>query len=158
VLKNISYSVVKDNKYELVGKALNCEFIIHQRAQDNGLHQYILIHSSRQPHPISSLTPSLICIFNFPTAELALVYFFNRISIDEILATILTSHQVNCIGSLTCMRDTFINPMLLAISTRRVPTRKTFMFGSYVRCMIGQREKGPPRSCAGRRSKIPVKE
>jgi hypothetical protein len=36
-LKNISYSVVKDNKYELVGKALNCEFIIHQRAQDSGL-------------------------------------------------------------------------------------------------------------------------
>jgi hypothetical protein len=36
-LKNISYSVVKDNKYELVGKALNCKFIIHQRAQDNGL-------------------------------------------------------------------------------------------------------------------------
>jgi hypothetical protein len=36
-LKNIAYSIVKDNKYELVGKALNCEFIIHQRAQDSGL-------------------------------------------------------------------------------------------------------------------------
>jgi len=36
-LKNISYSVIKDTKYELVGRALNCEFIIHQTANGNGL-------------------------------------------------------------------------------------------------------------------------
>jgi len=37
-LKNIAYSIVKDDKYELVEKAFNCQFRISQRGKNSELH------------------------------------------------------------------------------------------------------------------------
>lgn len=36
-LKNVAYSIVKDDKYEMVAKALNCKFKVSQRGKNSGL-------------------------------------------------------------------------------------------------------------------------